>query len=233
MSSKGITAITAGPIRHIPGSKLTAATGWYETYYDVVQGGQFTFKIEQWHKYYGPIIRINPTEVHICDPDFYDAIYTSSTPFDKMKELKHRFGLPDGIHATVEHDLHHVRRIALNPYFSKRQIYFLAPYIQERATKLADRLVNEYRDSIRPVVMNDAWATYTADVVTYYCFSWSWDFLAYPDFLAPFTAMTGSLASLAHVSWHFPWLNSFFQSLPDTVLVIVNPTMKPVIALQQ
>lgn len=181
----------------------------------------------------GPIIRINPTEVHICDPDFYDTIYTSSAPFDKLKEWKYRFGLPDSVHATVEHDLHHHRRIALNPYFSKRQIYFLAPYIQERATKLANRLANEYRSSTKPVVMNDAWATYTADVVTYYCFAWSWDFVGYPDFVAPFTATTTSLASLAHISWHFAWLNLFFQSLPDMVLGVVYPTMKPIIDLQQ
>lgn len=41
------------PIRHVPGSKLAAVTGWCETYYDVFQGGQFTFKIEEWHKFYG------------------------------------------------------------------------------------------------------------------------------------------------------------------------------------
>lgn len=181
----------------------------------------------------GPIIRINPTEVHICDPDFYDTLYASSAPCDKIKGSQYRFGLPDGSHATVEHELHHRRRTALNPYFSKRQIYFLAPYVQERATKLASRLVNEYRGSTKPVVMNDAWATYTADVVTYYCFSWSWDFIAYPDFIAPFTATTASLASLAHISWHFSWLNLFLQSLPDKVLEFLNPAMKPIFALQQ
>ena len=41
------------PIAKFPGSKLTAATGWYETYLDVFEGGQFTFKIEKWHKQYG------------------------------------------------------------------------------------------------------------------------------------------------------------------------------------
>ena len=41
------------PIAHFPGSKLTAASGWYETYLDVFKGGQFTFQIEKWHKQYG------------------------------------------------------------------------------------------------------------------------------------------------------------------------------------
>lgn len=35
------------PIAHFPGSKLTAITGWYETYLDVFKGGQFTIQIQK------------------------------------------------------------------------------------------------------------------------------------------------------------------------------------------
>lgn len=43
------------PLAKFPGSKLTAATGWYETYYQLIKkgGGQFTFQIERWHDQYG------------------------------------------------------------------------------------------------------------------------------------------------------------------------------------
>jgi hypothetical protein len=41
------------PIAHFPGSKIAAATGWYETYLDVFKGGQFTFQIDRWHQQYG------------------------------------------------------------------------------------------------------------------------------------------------------------------------------------
>ena len=64
------------PISHIPGPKLAAATWWYEFYYDIVLGGQYTFKILELHKKYGPVIRINPDEVHVGDPDFYPELYT-------------------------------------------------------------------------------------------------------------------------------------------------------------
>ena len=47
------------PIARFPGSKLTAATGWYETYLDVFEGGQFTFEIEKWHQQYGLSINSN------------------------------------------------------------------------------------------------------------------------------------------------------------------------------
>ena len=40
------------PLTRFPGSKLTAATGWIETYYDVFKGGQFTFQLQKWHDQY-------------------------------------------------------------------------------------------------------------------------------------------------------------------------------------
>ena len=45
------------PIAHFPGSKLSAVTGWYETYLDVYKGGQFTFQVEKWHQHYGECIK--------------------------------------------------------------------------------------------------------------------------------------------------------------------------------
>lgn len=46
------------PLAKLPGSKLTAATGWYETYYQLIKegGGQFIFQIEKWHDQYGKLL---------------------------------------------------------------------------------------------------------------------------------------------------------------------------------
>ena len=41
------------PLASFPGPKLGAATLWYEYYYDIVQEGQWTFKIQDLHKQYG------------------------------------------------------------------------------------------------------------------------------------------------------------------------------------
>ena len=41
------------PLSQFPGPKLAAVTRWYEGYYDVVQNGQYTFKIRDMHKKYG------------------------------------------------------------------------------------------------------------------------------------------------------------------------------------
>ncbi len=40
-------------LARFPGPKLAALTNWYEFYYELVQGGQFTFKIQELHEQYG------------------------------------------------------------------------------------------------------------------------------------------------------------------------------------
>ena len=41
------------PIAHIPGPRLAALTFLNETYYDIVLGGKYTWKIAEYHKAYG------------------------------------------------------------------------------------------------------------------------------------------------------------------------------------
>ena len=72
-----ILRLYLSPLRRIPGPTLAIWSFWYELYYDVVLHGRYTWKIAKLHKQYGPIIRINPYEVHINDPDYYDELYVS------------------------------------------------------------------------------------------------------------------------------------------------------------
>lgn len=41
------------PLARFPGPKLAALTRFYEGYYDVIQNGQYTFKIAELHRQYG------------------------------------------------------------------------------------------------------------------------------------------------------------------------------------
>lgn len=53
-----IYRLLLSPIARFPGPKLAAATGWYETYYDVVKKGKFLFEIERMHQKYGMSLRL-------------------------------------------------------------------------------------------------------------------------------------------------------------------------------
>ena len=83
------------PLAKYPGSKWAAATGWYEFYFDVLKkpGGAFMYEIERMHEKYGkgmlilakacsnelcqpgPIVRINPEEIHVKDFKWFADLY--------------------------------------------------------------------------------------------------------------------------------------------------------------
>ena len=125
----------------------------------------------------GPIIRINPDEIHISDPDFYDVAYASSAPFEKMPKWINRFGVPGAMFSTVQHELHRSRRMALNPYFSKKSISNFSWFIQHRMDQLCNRLLRECKGTGDVITLNDAWGAVAADVIINYCFESDYNFV--------------------------------------------------------
>ena len=125
----------------------------------------------------GPIIRINPDEIHVSDPDFYDVAYASSAPFEKMPKWLDRFGLPGAVQSTVQHELHRSRRTTLNPHFSKKAIGNFSWFVQNRMDQLCDRLLREYKGTGDVVTLNDAWGAVAADVIINYCLGSDYNFV--------------------------------------------------------
>ena len=145
------------PLARIPGPKLAALSTWYEIYFDVVQPGQYVWKIQQLHKQYGlpsfpacahltshsfpvgPILRITPREVHIADPAFLDTIYTArrrSKDPEKVKALGNNASTGGAVH----YDLHARRRGSLNPFLSQQNVLKLEGLVRAKVTELCERL---------------------------------------------------------------------------------------------
>jgi hypothetical protein len=93
----------------------------YEFYFDVVKRGRYTWEIEKMHQQYGiedylplqlwsrfspflagPIVRINPYELHINDPEYYDELYSGgSKKRDKYAWAARLFGNSGSMLGTI------------------------------------------------------------------------------------------------------------------------------------
>lgn len=174
------------PLSHIPGPKIAAATQWTETYYECFKkpGGVFMWEIMKWHEQYGPVVRIAPNEVHIADSQYYDVLYSQSRHLNKLDHLRSRFNNDLSAFATPEHDIHRMRRGALNPFFSKAKISKYSPEIQKHMDRLCSRVAEEYAGTGKVIILNRMWAALTADIIVGYCCEKSYDFILRPEFRA-------------------------------------------------
>src|ERR1700712_1507401 len=119
------------PLAHIPGPQLAALSTWYECYYDCFYGGggQYMFKLKELHERYGPIIRPTPSEVHVSDPEFLDTIYAM-----RNRNYPSAGGLmvDQSVGGAEDFNHHKLRREAMNPFFSIKEILALDPRLRKK-----------------------------------------------------------------------------------------------------
>jgi hypothetical protein len=164
----------------------------------------------------GPIVRITPSELHIKDPSFYGTIYSGDSKRDKVLAHIKWAGTLGSAHATVDHDIHRVRRSAQEKLFSKGEVLNFALHIQGYANKLVNR-ISSAQSVIR---LDDAFGCFTGDIITMYCFGTDRNFLDSPNFSSPFLAALHSLESTYQVMRHFPWLLPVLTALPERFMPV-------------
>lgn len=225
----------------------------YEFYFDVVLWGQYTFEIGRMHEKYGPIIRINPYEIHVATPDFYEKLYAGpGNRRNKWKWFVDQFNIPESGFATADHDAHRIRRAAINPFFSKGAVRRLQPVIDERTDTLLAR-IPEFRVNKLPINMNHAFTAFTngkifhisycvllnsclfihLDVVHEYAFARSSHRVDHPDFDAAYIESLLSSAYMNVITKQFPWILPLIESLPESVMTFLEPNISAFLALER
>lgn len=173
----------------------------------------------------GPVVRINPHEIHVNEPDFYDELYTGSArKRNKYAWSTAMFITPGAMLTTVEHDLHRRRRAPLAPYFSMQAIRRFDPVIRDKLEKLSSRF-NEYRETGQPVDLDQAFSAMTTDVITEYSFGISNGFLEAEGFNPEWTPLLKSLSEQSLLTKQMPRLMKTMSKIPLSWLVIVKPTI--------
>ncbi|CEJ58848.1 Putative Benzoate 4-monooxygenase cytochrome P450 [Penicillium brasilianum] len=222
-----IYRLYAHPLAGFPGPKLAAATFLYEFYYDIIKGGMYIWEIERMHEIYGPIVRINPRELHIKDPSYYDIIHAGGSR-KRAKDPRYAvaFGAPNSLVGTIHHDHHRLRRSYLSNYFSKRSIANLTPYIHQKVDQLIHRFENAYNHSTVLHLQLD-FAALTADVITQYCYGWSYGYLDDPNSAQSndLVDAVAGLMAMFHINRFFPFLITIFLAAPPAVVRLLQPQM--------
>ncbi|PIG81948.1 cytochrome P450 [Aspergillus arachidicola] len=211
------------PLSHIPGPKLAAITHGYEFYHNIIRGGLFIWELERLHEVYGPIIRINPREVHIKDPDYYDDIYASSArKREKDPVLVAQFGLEGSGFSAIDQETHHQRRAPVAKFFSKRAIENQEHLIRDSL----DKLVGHFQEACRVhtvVSLDAAFAALTSDVIYQYAYGFNPNNLDKEGFNAKVRDGINGLFQLAHLLYFFPILQTLMNVMPLPLLQVLNP----------
>ncbi|KAJ6002330.1 cytochrome P450 [Penicillium canescens] len=224
----GIYRLWLSPIAHFPGPKLAALTMWYEFYYDSFLEGQYTFRIAEMHRKYGPVVRISPYELHIDDPEYYETLYSRDAPRNKSLHLTGMFGAPASAFGSVDYRCHRMRRQPMNPFFSQQRIRRLEPMLRGMVDKLCIGM-RAWKDRPAPLHVYHAFNAFTTDVVVEYTMGESFHYLDDPDFSPQWSKTIQAIVHAGIQFKQFRWMISLFELLPRWLVVSINPDIGPVI----
>ncbi|KAF2248555.1 cytochrome P450 [Trematosphaeria pertusa] len=217
------------PLAKFPGSKLAAATGWYEFYFDYRYNGKYVFEIERMHKKYGPIIRINPNELSIHDPSFYNELYVT----ESKRRTEHYDVFIKGIDfdashlLTKDHSLHKQRRKPLDPFFSRMGVQRLQSLIADIALKMENRLKQLPKGKI--VRLDHVFSAFSGDIIGRICLSTGQDdpdreeFMDDPDFAPEWFNVIFKMVISIPLFTGFPWIVQLVSRIPMSVLLWAFP----------
>jgi cytochrome P450 len=133
---------------------------------------------------------------------------------------------------TVQHDLHRVRRSALNPFFSKSAVVKLEPIIQAHVDRLVERL-RGFTGTSKPVNLNDAFTALSADVIGAYAFGKSYHFLDAEDFEAGWNRFMMNLSRGTHLMKQFGWAYTILTWIPESLVALVHPLSRELFKLRR
>ncbi|KAE8359938.1 cytochrome P450 [Aspergillus caelatus] len=220
------------PLRKFPGPKLAAISHLYEFYYDVIKGGTYVEKINRMHCAYGPIIRINPRELHIKDPSYYDHIYAGA-PHKRDKDPAHTiiFTTCNPMVATSKHEHHRLRRSFLTTFFSRRCVMRMEPAIQTEVNNLVTRLRSTCNTGT-VLGLHRMLSAFSADVVTSCCFGSSHGYLKQEIFENQMIDAVSWVMSMCHINRFMPWIIKILNYIPQGILQFMHVSMADVIAVR-
>ncbi|KAK7935892.1 cytochrome P450 [Apiospora marii] len=217
------------PLHKFPGPRLAAATFIYEFWFDFVRHGRYVNEIRKMHEIYGPIVRINPEELHCLDSSFVNEIYPGGGRIrDKHRHYLNANVGPVAVTAfgSEAHEQHRMRRGALNRFFSKAQMTKLEPRVQRLVQQLCDKLL-AWRGG--PIDLTSAYNCLTGDTISQYAFGQPRGFLAHDGWDYNYKGALGGFTTHVYFWRFFPQLGGlvslapyFLDYMPETFAMLMR-----------
>ncbi|ERF76671.1 hypothetical protein EPUS_02210 [Endocarpon pusillum Z07020] len=189
----------------------------------------------QWKvdRHQGPVVRLNPDELHFNDPHYYDEIFNiKNGKTEKPYNVANTFGPYAAVIGTVDHDLHRIRRGALNPFFAKRSVIEILPFVQDIIERLSDRY-DAASKTAEPINLKYSYAALTLDIMNEYCFSKDTQTVMKSDYGRKSFDDVDSFLAISLVNIQIPWLVKAIYSLPDWFSRIINPAMGDILDVRE
>lgn len=127
---------------------------------------------------------------------------------------------------AIDHDLHRTRRASVANFFSKRSINALSPLVISSVEKLISRLQSE----TTPVVLNDAYAAMTMDIICSYCFGTEMNSLSRPEYGKEWLDVLHTGIQLRPLGRQFPWLVNTLLDMPHRLVAYLDPDTARIVA---
>lgn len=169
-------------------------------------------------------MRINPYEIHIIDPDFYDELYVSHKKLDKYRWWTNLAGADGSSFSTVPHELHRQRRAALNPFFSARSVAQVQPMIKSKVEKLSARF-DAIAKTGEVVRVDAAFMALTMDIICDYSFANDRKYLDEPDFKLLWKQTIIGAFEGGAVGRQFPWMLPLMKRLPRSIVFAMDASV--------
>ncbi|KAL4805142.1 cytochrome P450 [Aspergillus unguis] len=227
----GLYRLFLHPLASFPGPKYAAVSRWHEAYYDVYRQGKFIFWIQRQHELYGPVVRITPDELHFLDADLWETVFSKSGRVDKYDWLSSRFGNDTSVLTTAPHDLHRIRRGALNPFFSRQRIIGLQDAIRQKLDVLVSR-VAEYEKLNAPMPIHRAYMAFSEDVIMRYCFGHDYAALSKDGFAPILHDVFVGVTMAGNAALQFPLLPKIMNALPQSWIQSIDSNYKLIFQMQ-
>lgn len=211
------------PLASIPGPTIAKWTGLVLKYHWLI-GNRMKY-VHALHERYGPIVRVSPDEVDICDLAAVKEIHRIGTPFIKPYAFYRTLTSPDmeNLFNTSDVKFHSARRRLFSSPASDTELHKSEALIDARVKLAIEKMRAEMKTASSAVDVFQWWIFMTTDIIGELCFGDSFRMLEHGrnnQYSHDLTAVAATEA----VKVAFPGLISLAGSIPFPIPYVQEAT---------